>query len=139
MTHTFLKRATRAARRGMTLIEVMIAIVIMSGAMLGLANFGRKFQHTATTTALTSLASDLATLRIEQVKAWRVYSTLVANFNGVTEVFTDPIYGGFTRKTVATRCTGCPTASNDYITVSVTVSGNNVLPVIEKTTIIAVF
>jgi prepilin-type N-terminal cleavage/methylation domain-containing protein len=127
-------------RRGMTLIEVMIAIVIMSGAMIGLAKFGGQFEHTTATAGDLSLASDLATQKIEQVKAFRVYSTLVATYNNVTDTYTtDPVYKGFTRLTKATRCTGCPTANNDYITVTVTVSGRSLVTPIAKTTIIALF
>ena len=127
-------------RRGMTLIEVMIAIVIMSGAMIGLARFGAQFEHLTATSGDTSLASDLATLRLEQIKAYRVYTSIVATYNGVTETYVgDPIYNGFTRKTVATQCAGCPTASNDYITVTVTVTGRSLVSSVQKTTIIAVF
>ena len=126
-------------RRGMTLIEVMIAIVILSGAMIGLAKFGGNFEHITATSADMSLASDLATLRIEQVKAFRVYSTLVATFNGTTTTYTTDPYNGFTLRTVAARCSGCPTSSNDYITVTATVSGRSLVSPIAKTTIIAVF
>ena len=67
MTHTTtgFRRATQA-RRGMTLIEVILAIVILSGAMLGLANFGRKFQHATSESSSQTLASDLAAQRLEQ-------------------------------------------------------------------------
>jgi Tfp pilus assembly protein PilV len=124
----------------MTLIEVMIAIVIMSGAMLGLAKFGGQFEHTTATSADLSLASDLATLKIEQIKAYRVYTSIVATYNNITETFVgDPVYSGFTRRTVATRCTGCPTTTNDYITVTVTATGRTLVSPIAKTTIIAVF
>jgi prepilin-type N-terminal cleavage/methylation domain-containing protein len=127
-------------RRGMTLIEVMIAIVILSGAMIGLAKFGGNFEHTTATSADMELASDLATQRIEQIKAFRTYSTLVATYNNVTDTYTsDPVYKGFTRVTKATRCSGCPTAFNDYTTVTVTVSGRSLVSPIAKTTIIAVF
>lgn len=126
-------------RRGMTLIEVMIAIVILSGAMIGLAKFGGNFEHITATSADMSLASDLATLRIEQVKAFRVYSTMVATFNGTTTTYTTDPYKGFTLRTVAARCSGCPTAANDYITVTATVSGRSLVSPIAKTTIIAVF
>lgn len=139
MTNSMLKVQARV-RRGMTLIEVMIAIVILSGAMIGLAKFGGNFEHITATSADMSLASDLATQQIEQVKAFRVYSTLVATYNNVTTTYpTDPVYKGFTRVTKATRCAGCPTASNDYITVTVTVSGRSLVSPIAKTTIIAVF
>jgi prepilin-type N-terminal cleavage/methylation domain-containing protein len=128
------------ARRGMTLIEVMIAIVILSGAMLGLAKFGGKFEHTTATASDMSLASDLAVARVEQIKAYRIYTSLVATYNNVTETFpVDPVYKAFTRVTRVTRCAGCPTANNDYITVTVTVSGRSLVAPIAKTTIIAFF
>lgn len=133
-------RRTSLARRGMTLIEVMIAIVILSGAMLGLAKFGGKFEHTTATAADMSLASDLASARIEQIKAYRVYLSLVATYNNITETFVgDPVYNGFSRTTRVTRCAGCPTATNDYITVTATVSGRSLAAPIAKTTIIALF
>jgi Tfp pilus assembly protein PilV len=124
----------------MTLIEVILAIVILSGAMLGLANFGRKFQHQTSDSTSQTLASDLATQRLEQIKGWRVYSTLASTFNGVSETFaSDATYRGFTRTTAAVRCSGCPTATNDYVTVTVTVTGNTLTTAIKKTTIIAAF
>jgi prepilin-type N-terminal cleavage/methylation domain-containing protein len=127
-------------RSGMTLIEVMIAIVILSGAMIGLAKFGGNFEHITATSADMSLASDLATQQIEQVKAFRVYSTIVSTYNNVTNTYSsDPVYKGFTRVTKATRCTGCPSTTNDYVTVTVTVSGRSLVSPIAKTTIIAVF
>jgi prepilin-type N-terminal cleavage/methylation domain-containing protein len=130
----------RRVRRGMTLVEVMIAIVILSGAMLGLAKFGGQFEHVTATSADMSLASDLAVARVEQIKAFRVYATLVSTYNAVTETYaTDPIYKGFTRVTRVTRCASCPTATNDYTTVTVTVSGRSLVAPIAKTTIIAVF
>jgi len=124
----------------MTLVEVMIAIVIMSGAMIGLAKFGGQFEHKTALASDLTLASDLATARIEQVKAFRVYASVVSTYNGVTETYVgDPVFNGFTRKTVATRCTGCPTSSNDYITVTATVTGRSLINPMTKSTIIAVF
>ena len=134
------RAAARGSRRGMTLIEVMIAIVILSGAMLSLAKFGGRFEHITATAGDMSLASDLATARIEQVKTYRVYASIVATYNNTTDTYpTDPVYKGFSRVTKATPCAGCPTASNDYITVTVTVSGRSLVSPISKTTIIAVF
>jgi prepilin-type N-terminal cleavage/methylation domain-containing protein len=138
MTHSIVKFRARV-RRGMTLIEVMIAIVILSGAMIGLAKFGGNFEHITATSADMSLASDLATLRIEQVKAFRVYSSIVATFNGTSTTYATNPYKGFTLRTVAARCAGCPTTSKDYITVTATVSGRSLVSPIAKTTIIAVF
>lgn len=140
MTRTASRRSARRSRLGMTLVEVMIAIVIMSGAMIGLAKFTGNFEHTTASATDLALASDLSSLRLEQVKAYRVYSTLVATFNNVTETFASSTsYRGFTRVTKATRCAGCPTSSNDYITVTVTVTGRSLAAPVAKTTIIAAF
>ena len=57
-----------SGRTGMTLVEVIIAMAILGGAMLGLANFGRKFQHATQDASNQSLASDLATQRIEEIQ-----------------------------------------------------------------------
>jgi prepilin-type N-terminal cleavage/methylation domain-containing protein len=134
-------RAGIARRRGMTLIEVILAVVILSGAMLGLADFGRRFQHQTSDSTSQTLASDLATQRIEQIKGWRVYSTLASTYNGVVENFgnSDATYSGFRRTTAAVACSGCPTATNDYVTITVTVTGRNLTTAIKKTTIIAAF
>jgi prepilin-type N-terminal cleavage/methylation domain-containing protein len=134
------RRRPTALRRGMTLIEVIIAVVILSGAMLGLANFVRQFQHITSDTTTQTLASDLATQRIEAIKGDRAYTSLVSNYNGVTETYaTDPVYKGFSRTTAAVRCTGCPTTTNDYVTITVTVTGNTLTTPMKKTTIIAAF
>jgi prepilin-type N-terminal cleavage/methylation domain-containing protein len=139
-TKSLRRRVISRSRHGMTLIEVMLAIVILSGAMLGLANFVRKFQHTTSDTSQQAMASNLATLRLEEVKGYRVYSTLIATYNGVSETFVgDPVYTGFTRTTAAVRCNSCPTTTNDYITVTVSVTGNNLPVTMKKTTIIAAF
>jgi prepilin-type N-terminal cleavage/methylation domain-containing protein len=139
-SHSATPRAANPARRGMTLVEVMIAIVILSGAMIGLAKFGGQFEHTTATAGDMSLASDLANARIEQVKAFRTYASIVATYNATTQTYVgDPIYNGFTVKTAAVRCAGCPTTTNDYITVTATVTGRSLVAPIAKTTIIAVF
>ena len=144
MTRIVISPRRRAPlRHGMTLIEVILAIVILSGAMLGLANFGRKFQHLTSVSSNQTLASDLATQRLEDVKGFRVYSSLVATYNGVTEVVPvlDSTYIGFQRTTTVARCALCPTATNDYVTVTVSVkllADTSFVP-IKKTTIIAKF
>ena len=133
-------RAARAMRRGMTLIEVILAIVILSLSTLSLSRFISSFQHTTAISTMQYLSSDLAMQRIEQIKAYTVYTTLVATYNGVSETFAgDPVYNGFTRSTVAARCAGCPNGTNDYITVTVSITGNGLTTPTTKTTIIAAF
>ena len=128
---------SRTARRGMTLIEVILAIVILSGAMLGLARFGQQFQRQTSSSSTQVLASDLATQRVETIKGWRAYSTLASTYGNTTETFVgDPVYGGFTRGTKAVQTS---TATDNYVTVTVSVSGNNLTTAIAKTTKIAKF
>ncbi len=129
----------RAARRGMTLVEVILAIVILSGAMLGLGNFTRKFQSANSGSTSKTLASDLAAQRIAEVQSYRSYGTLVSAFHGATQAYVTGVYAGFTRNTYAVRCTSCPTATTDYITVTVSVSGNDLTSPITKTIVIAAF
>jgi prepilin-type N-terminal cleavage/methylation domain-containing protein len=133
-------RTRRAgAARGMTLIEVILAIVILTGVMLGLGNFTRKFQSANTGATTKSLASDLAAQRIADIQGYRPYSSIVATFNSTSESYTSGVYTGFTRTTAATRCSGCPTATNDYITVTVSVTGNDLSATVTKTVVIAAF
>ena len=132
-----LARRSSATRRGMTLIEVILAIVILSGAMLGLARFGQQFQHNTSTSSMQVLASDLATQRLEAIKGVRNYASLVTTYGSTSETFAgDPVYGGFTRltKTVSTV-----NSTDDYVTITVTVSGNNMPSSIKKSTKIAKF
>lgn len=80
----------------------------------------------------------MATARIEQIKGARPYATLVSTYNGITESWGGTNqWSGFTRRTVVTR-TG-PSATNDFVTVTVIVSGRALNPVIRRTTSIAAF
>jgi prepilin-type N-terminal cleavage/methylation domain-containing protein len=136
----FRRRGSRSrVRRGMTLVEVILAIVILSGTMLGLGNFARKFQHANSGSTSKSLASELAAQRIADTQGYRPYSSLVASYDATTESFTTGVYKGFTRATSAVRCPGCPTATNDYITVTVSVTGNDLTVAVTKTVVIAAF
>jgi Tfp pilus assembly protein PilV len=123
----------------MTLVEVVLAIVILSGTMLGLGNFARKFQSANSGSTSKTLASELAAQRVEEVRAFRPYTSIVATYNASSESFATGAYAGLTRTTTAVRCTSCPTATTDYITVTVSVSGNDLPVAVTKTTIIAAF
>lgn len=123
----------------MTLVEVILAIVILSGTMLGLGNFARKFQSANAGSTTKTLASDLAAQRIAEVVAYRPYSSITTTFNGTSDTYATGVYTGLTRTTTAVRCSGCPTATNDYVTVTVSVTGNDLSTAVTKTVIIAAF
>jgi Tfp pilus assembly protein PilV len=123
----------------MTLVEVILALVILSGTMLGLGNFARKFQSANSGSTSKTLASDLAAQRIEEIRSYNAFGSIVSTYNASSEVFSTGVYSGLTRATSAVRCTSCPTPTNDYITVTVTVSGNDLTTPITKTVVIAAF
>ena len=72
----------RALRRGMTIIEVMFAIVILSGVMLAMSRFGQAFTRATRNAANLAMASDLAAARIEVIRAHGTYATIATTFDG---------------------------------------------------------
>lgn len=134
-----MRRATSVAsvpgaRRGMTLVEVVVALVILGGALLGMASFGLRFAQGVTDTRLRSTALDLATDRLEEVKVAPDYAA-VGSYAGV-EISPNGMRG-FTRRTVVLRTGGLPSDSVDYRTVTVEVSATGMRTPVRKSTIIA--
>jgi len=131
-------RRPRRLRAAFTLVEIVLALSILGGALLGMAVFARNFSKSTTDTTVRTLANDLVNARVEQVKGWRVYSTLVSTFHNTTETWpTTSIYTGFTRRTYAVRTNTAGAA--DYVTVTVTVAGRGLSSTAKTTTIIAAF
>lgn len=134
-----MRRATsvppvRGARGGTTLVEVVVALVILVGALLGMASFGLRFAQGVTDTRLRSTALDLATDRLEEVKVAPSYAA-VSTYAGV-EMAPNGMRG-YTRRTVVVRIGGLPSDSVDYRTVTVEVSATGMRTPVRKSTIIA--
>jgi prepilin-type N-terminal cleavage/methylation domain-containing protein len=135
MTRTnTLRGSRRFGRRGMTLIEVMIALVILTGALLGMGRFITSFSRTTSDGSMSSTASDLVLDRLEQVKAYGVYANLATTFVATESAI--PGYANYTRITQVLRTN---TASTDYTAITVTVSNPSLLKPVKKSTIIAAF
>lgn len=129
------------ARAGMTIIEVLFAIVILSGVMLSLARFGQAFTRATADSATLATASDLAAARIEAVKAHADYASLVATFDDDTETSADATANpsmagndGFVRTTQLVRTV---TDTTDFVTVTVTVTSTALSSPVAKTVLIA--
>ncbi|MBW7933281.1 MAG: prepilin-type N-terminal cleavage/methylation domain-containing protein [Gemmatimonadaceae bacterium] len=138
LTGTVARVPTR--RSGMTLIEVIIAVMILSGVLIGLSNFTRRFQHLTNNHDALATASELATARLEAVKLHRTYSTLVSTFNGTTETSAtstaNPSMSGFPDYTRTTSAVAVDSAyAAKYVTVSHTPTGTSV----SKSLVIAAF
>lgn len=125
-------------RRGFSLVEVIVALVILSGVLLAMTDFTRQFTRQTTDSATTSRASDVAVQQLETVKAWRSYATIVSTYhNASTSFVAGTPYAGLTRQTLVVR-TG-PSATADFVTVTVVVTGAGLSAPLRRSTIIAAF
>lgn len=125
-------------RAGFTLVEVLVAVTILGGVILGMTEFTRRFTRATADAAVVGRASDVATAQLEAVKAWRVYGTLVATYHQATLTYpANSPYRGLTRRTLAVR-TG-PNATTDHVTVTVIVTGAGLETPVRRTTVIAAF
>jgi len=120
-------------RSGMTLIEVMIALVILTGALLGMGKFITSFSHATSDGALSSVASDLVLDRLETIKGSTSYATL--DGYAVTELAITG-FVGYKRVTQVTRTID---GTQDYKAITVTVSNPSLSLPVKKSTIIAAF
>jgi len=137
-----MRSGLRPERPGMTIIEVLFAIVIMAGVMLALSQFGQGFSRATRNAANLTLASDLATARIEAIRGQGVYANLVS-FDATSETSAsggaNPSmsgYDGFTRQTAVVRTV---TDTTDYITITVTVTADVLKAPMRKTVVVAAF
>jgi prepilin-type N-terminal cleavage/methylation domain-containing protein len=107
----------RASRAGLTLIEVMVSLTIITSALLGFGAFLTRFMHVNSQGTASSIAMDLAVSQVEAIKAYPTYANLEVTFNGTQSAFAN--CPGCVRTTRITRTVG---ASQDYKTVTVTVT-----------------
>jgi len=121
------------ARQGFTLIEVMIALVILGIAALSLMKVTSKMIRSVTDDRTRTLAAASADARIAEVRAWPTYTTLEAKYAGSEA---DTPVAGLTRVTTIVR-TGGTGQPNDYKRVTVTVSGNQLTSTVTRTVTIA--
>lgn len=123
----------RVRRAGMTLVEIMVAMSILTGALLGMGRFITGFTHSAADGALNSTASDLVLDRLEMIKASTPY-TAISTYAG-----TESAIAGFPKFVRTTQTVRTNTAQGDYTTVTVTVSHPSLQTSVKKTTIISAF
>jgi prepilin-type N-terminal cleavage/methylation domain-containing protein len=123
-------------RRGMTLVEVMVSLVLLAGVALGMAGFVAGFARSSRGSDARLTASDLAAERLDDVKRAAVYDSIEAVY-AKTES-TIPGHAGFTRTTVVGRVGGAAD-SLDYKIVTVTVSGPGLDTPVKKSTGISAF
>lgn len=111
-----LRRAhRRTGRHAFTLIEVMMALVILSVVVLALAGTTVSFLHGTSVDRNHVIAATAADARINQVRAWPTYTAL----SSFTTAEADTPLPGWTRNTQVTQDTA---GGGDVTRITVTVT-----------------
>ena len=122
--------------RGVTLIEIMISVVILSVVLLGMGRYLVDFSKAVRRSEARTIAINLAAQRISEIRASPNYSGLETNY-----AVSESSIPGFTRYTRATTITHVggprPTYTNDYKTVTVIVNSPSLTSPVSKTIIVA--
>jgi prepilin-type N-terminal cleavage/methylation domain-containing protein len=118
-----------ATRRGMTLAEVMIALVILTVTLVSLGNFAGKFEMQSRTSSVTARAIDLANNRIDTVRHTLTYTGLDSMAATETGIVADS--ESFTRVTTILHMGGLGSSPYDYkvVTVAVTPASGAITPI----------
>jgi prepilin-type N-terminal cleavage/methylation domain-containing protein len=127
----------RSNRSGMTLIEVIVSIVLLSGALLSMGAFIARYANVSGTMQRRIEANELVADRLEEVKGALSYTTIEANFAKTEASITG--HPGLTRQTLVTHTGGAAPSLYDYKTVTVIVNGPGLKTPSKKTTIISIF
>jgi len=124
-------------RRGLSLVEVIIALAILGGVLLALGLFSARLSQATSGGRVRIAAAQLAADRLELVKTAPRYSmiesTYVATENNI------PKFPGYTRRTWVQRVGGAVTDTIDYKIVTVQVTNSQMSGNVRKTTVIAPF
>ena len=123
------------ARRGMTLVEVIVAMFILTGVILVLGGFSANFARANAQAHLVITANEIAASRLDDARAQTSYGAIegMASSDQVAADNTE-----FTRVTTVRRVGGDkPTDVEDYKLITVTVRHPGMRKIVSKTTAIA--
>jgi prepilin-type N-terminal cleavage/methylation domain-containing protein len=131
-----MSRSTQPSpRRGFTLIEVMVALVILAGVMIGLGMFSVRLAQATSTSRLRITAAQLAADRLETVEGAPRYTAIeslyVATENSIAG------YPQYTRQTWVKHIGGSVADTIDYKIVTVQVTHKQLTGNVRKTITIA--
>lgn len=127
------------ARAGFSLAEVVVALAILTAALLGLALFVSRMAHATSDSRLLGTATELVTNRIETIKGSTDYASIDTFATTETSIPGSSSYAGFTRQTLILHVGGGVSDSVDYRVVTVIVTNPVMSAPVRKTTAIASF
>ena len=127
----------RTPRRGMTLVETMIAMVILGAVLSSLGVYAARFTTATSQANNRAIATELAADRLERIKGATTYPGI--DSMAVTE--TNPLgLKGFVRQTVVRRVGGSLASDTvDFKVITVSVTAPGIKAKVAKTTTIAQF
>ncbi|MEO6443588.1 MAG: prepilin-type N-terminal cleavage/methylation domain-containing protein [Gemmatimonadaceae bacterium] len=123
----------RGLRRGVSLIEVMIALTILGTSLIGMAEYGRRYARANGNASMLNSSLDLASARVERVKAERNYTSMD------TLAGTEATIAGYPSYQRVTTILQTLNSQVAYKTVTVTVTHPAMPLPVKKTTAIARF
>jgi len=127
------------ARRGMTLVEVVVALFILTGVLLSLGSFSMRFAQANSQAHLVITANEIAASRLDEVRMQPTYaavSSLATPANTPDQVRADNVT--FFRATSVKQFGGtAATDSMNYKAVTVVVTQPMMRKTVSKTTAIA--
>jgi prepilin-type N-terminal cleavage/methylation domain-containing protein len=130
-------RTVRRPPRGLTLVEVIVALSILGGTLMALGMFSVRLSQNTSASRIRIQAAQLAAQRLEAVKGAPRYSAIETLYVATEAVV--PNAPGYRRQTWVTRVGGNVTDTIDYKIVTVQVSHSQLAGNVRKTTVIAPF
>jgi prepilin-type N-terminal cleavage/methylation domain-containing protein len=124
-------KTPRAARAGFTLIEVVIALVILGLVVLAMSSSAGTLIRAASDDRRDTQAAASADERITKARQWPDYASL----DTLDRVEANTPQAGWTRTTDVTHVTG--SGNTDYKRITVTVSGNGLAHPVTRTITLA--
>lgn len=127
-------------RKGFTLIEVLIAVVLLSLAVISLGQFMGKFQNATAKATLLSSMTSIAKERIELIRGDPRYTTLSTRYGSGASADTTgfPGYSMVRRRTFVSRDqSGSPARDRTTVTVRVFTTTAIVKDTVNLTAVIA--
>jgi len=121
-------------RRGFTLVELMLALSILTVVLVSLGRHTGQFVHTVATSTARTTAAEVARERIALVDMDPSYTTLAAVWGGSQTGF--PGFPNMQRVTTVQRVTGTAPV-RDYTIVTVRVTEPTMGSPIDVTTVVA--
>ena len=131
------RHATRHdVRAGFTMVEVIVASVILGAALLAMAGFTMRYQQSDGSARMVSRAQQAANERLEFVRTAVPYASLDTM---TTTESTVPNLPGFTRVTRVARVGGAAADTVDFRVITVRVTTPGVARTVSKTSIVGAF